>query len=135
MATLAVRPLVEMIFSISLLMMPWVARTPLLDRWRWNTSEPVMIPSHAAAETAVNYGQLRGQRSKVLAGDLLSQMRTPQVFSGKRTNWTSWKIHTVEAVANAAPQGKSSSARSPCPGGSYRSWRRRAHKATEGRAR
>ena len=32
---------------------------------------------------------------------LLSQMRTPQVFSGKRANLTSWKIHTVDVVANA----------------------------------
>jgi len=30
------------------------ARTELLDRCKWNTREPVMIPSHAAAETAVN---------------------------------------------------------------------------------
>jgi len=33
-------------------------------------------------------------------------MRTPHVFSGKRENCTSWKIQTVEAVANAVEWGK-----------------------------
>ncbi len=124
MATLPVRPLVEMMFSISLLMMPCAARTELLDRCRWNTSEPVIKASHTAAETG-SQGGGRGRGSQQhrwgeapaspTRCDILSQMRTPQVFSGKRANWTSWKIQTVDAVANAArgeaTKGRARSAR------------------------